>query len=45
MNEDMTCAEHAEAWASENGEKVPVRDSIRWKWMYKRWIDFAFAGM
>ena len=39
---EVTLADHAEAWASENGEDVPERGTKAWKDMYSRWITFAF---
>lgn len=42
-NDSMTMLEHAEAWASENGETVPKRDTPEWTAMYERWIEYAFS--
>jgi hypothetical protein len=41
-SKEKTLADHAEEWAKEKGEEVPVRDSIEWSEMYQRWIEFAF---
>ena len=43
MKPELTLADHAEAWARENGEDVPVRDTPEWQVMYERWIDYAFS--
>jgi len=44
QDDDLTLADHAEMWASESGETVPVRGTAEWSAMYERWIDFAFEG-
>jgi hypothetical protein len=44
MPKELTLAEHAEMWWQERGNIVPVRDTIEWKIMYEKWIEFAFSG-
>jgi hypothetical protein len=41
--EEMTLAQHAEAWWREQGEKVPSPDTKEWDEMYAKWVAFAFA--
>lgn len=43
VEETMTLAEHAEAWARENGREVPERDTPEWEQLYAAWLSFAFA--
>lgn len=43
--EQMTLAEHAEAWQREQGKEVPDRDTEAWQTMYEQWVDFAFQGI
>ena len=38
----MTLADHAEAWAKEQGETVPPRNTAMWRELYERWIEYAF---
>jgi len=38
----VTLAEHAEAWWSERGRKVPGRGTKAWDNMYQTWVDYAF---
>ena len=40
--QDVTLAEHAEAWWSEKGRKVPRRGTKAWGNMYQSWVDYAF---
>lgn len=41
--EEMTLAEHAEAWWREQGKEVPPnRQSPEWETMYLAWWKFAF---
>ena len=40
---NMTLAEHAEAWWSEQGNTVPPVDTTAWDEMYRKWHEFAFA--
>ena len=40
---ELTLAEHAEAWYTEQGEQVPPRDSEEWTAMYQVWVSFAFG--
>ena len=41
-----TLADHAEAWARENGLGVPARRAGRaWAALYRTWVDYAFAGL
>ena len=40
--DEMTLAEHAEAWWREQGKKVPRRNTKKWKKMYEKWVAFAF---
>ena len=45
-NDLSTLAEHAEAWAKDNGYPIiPVRESKEWNQMYEKWIAFAFVDM
>ena len=39
---DMTLAEHAEAWWQEQGREVPNRETQEWDEMYAEWIEFTF---
>lgn len=41
-NEEITMAEHAEAWWGDKGNRVPERGTPAWDAMYEAWIDFAF---
>lgn len=41
--ETMTMAEHAEAWARDNGEFVPPRETAEWTAFYERWVEWAFS--
>lgn len=41
---ELTLAGHAELWWSEQGKIVPQKDTPEYETMYKKWIDFAFAG-
>lgn len=41
--EDMTLAQHAEAWWREQGQTVPPRETKQWDEMYRAWVDYAFA--
>lgn len=42
--EEMTLAEHAEAWGREQGKEVPSnRQSPEWETMYFAWWKFAFS--
>ncbi len=43
--QQMTLAEHAEAWWSETGNAVPAADTPEYEAMYAAWIEYAFAGM
>lgn len=40
---EMTMADHAEAWARESGETPPERGTHEWERLYKAWHEFAFA--
>jgi len=40
--DQMTLADHAEAWTREQGQPVPERDSAEWRAMYEKWIAWAF---
>jgi hypothetical protein len=40
---EMTMAEHAEAWWTEQDNVVPLRGTPEWESMYEEWIKFAFA--
>jgi len=41
-----TLADHAEAWARENGLGVPAgRAGRAWAALYRTWVDYAFAGL
>lgn len=42
--QDVTMAEHAEAWWSEKGRKVPRRDTMAWNDMYQKWVNYAFKS-
>jgi len=41
-NQDLTLADHAEAWMKENGHEVPPRKSEEWNELYTQWLDYAF---
>jgi hypothetical protein len=40
--DQMTLADHAEAWTREQDQPVPERDSAEWRAMYEKWIAWAF---
>jgi len=40
--QDVTLGEHAEAWWSEQGRKVPRRNTKAWNNMYGNWVNYAF---
>lgn len=40
---DMTLAQHAEAWWTEQGKTVPPAGTPAWTKMYEEWHAFAFA--
>ena len=42
--DQMTFAEHAEAWWTEQGGVVPPHDSMGWHYMYQAWVNFAFGS-
>jgi hypothetical protein len=42
---ELTLADHAEAWWTEQGNPLPPRSSVAWTTMYEVWIDYAFAGL
>jgi hypothetical protein len=42
MSEDMTMADHAEAWWGEQGNILPDRGTKEWRDMYKKWHTYAF---
>jgi len=42
LKKEMTLADHAEAWHSEKGHKVPKRNTVAWNKMYKNWVNYAF---
>ena len=33
---------HAEAWAKDQGIRIPPRDTPEWVEMYESWIEYAF---
>ena len=39
---EMTLADHAEAWWKEQGKIVPPIDTPEYEEMYQRWHTFAF---
>lgn len=41
---DVTLEEHAEAWARENGETIPPRDTPEHWALYERWVERAFQN-
>ena len=41
--DEMTLADHAEAWQLKRGKTVPPPDTPEWQAMYEKWIEFAFA--
>ena len=43
LRKEMTLADHAEAWHSEKGNKVPKRNTKAWGEMYKKWVNYAFG--
>lgn len=43
--DDITLAEHAEAWWKEKGKKVPTKGTKEWKKMYETWANWAFSNM
>lgn len=44
--EQMTLAEHAEAWWTEQAKQVPNdRQSEAWQEMYRQWVEFAFSDL
>ena len=45
MGKELTLAEHAEAWWREQGNRVPRRDTARWRKMYEAWAEWAFADL
>jgi len=40
----MTLADHAEAWARENGKIIPPRDTPEYEKLYKEWHAWAFRA-
>lgn len=40
---EMTGADHAKAWARENGETIPDPGTPEWDALYERWNEFAFS--
>ena len=42
-NQEMTLADHAEAWAREQGCHIPNRDTKEWIILYEEWVTWAFA--
>lgn len=42
MSEEMTLAEHAELWWTEQGKEVPPADTPEYQAMYEEWHAFAF---
>ena len=38
-----TLADHAEAWARDQGEVIPDRDTREWRRLYEEWAEWAFA--
>jgi len=44
-NDNLTMAETAEMWWTEQGKIVPNRDTPEWDEMYEKWIDFAFIDL
>ena len=43
MNEEeMSLADHAEAWCLEKKYPLPRRGTVEWQKMYKEWIEYAF---
>lgn len=41
----MTLADHAIAWATENGETIPPFDSPAFIALYERWVEWAFSDL
>lgn len=41
--ETMTLREHAEAWWTEQGKKLPEFGTPEYQKMYEQWIEFAFT--
>lgn len=42
---ELTFADHAEAWTSEQGLEVPERGTPEWEEMYEKWHEFAFSDL
>ena len=40
---EMTLDDHAEAWAKENGQTPPKRETPEWNVFYTKWVEHAFA--
>jgi len=38
----VTLADHAEAWWSKKGNKVPKKNTPQWQEMYEKWVKWAF---
>jgi hypothetical protein len=45
MAQQMTLADHADAWWREQGKEVPSRDTAEWQQMYEAWATWAFADL
>ena len=42
-HDEMTLADHAEAWWKEKGNTVPDKHTIEYNEMYEKWHAFAFS--
>lgn len=43
--ENMSCADHAEAWWQEQGNVIPEHKTPEWDEMYLQWVDFAWSKL
>lgn len=41
--DEMTLAEHAEAWWAEQGKIVPIKGTPEYMVMYETWTEWAFS--
>ena len=46
MSDDqMTLAEHFEAWQREHGREVPQKDTPEYTAAYEAWVEWAFEDL
>jgi len=42
--DNKTLAQHAEEWWQEQGQNVPLKDTVAYEEMYQKWVEFAFRS-